>query len=594
MKFSMRQDSKHKRVGNQGAKQILGAFDTYQTRFNGITQRARARFETRDWNGMQADVAERLDLYTQVVDQAEAEIRHLLAGSVNNRPVWSSIKAAYSGLIATRDDWDLAETFFNSITRRVFATVGVDSQIEFVDTHFAAPPTRPRRPLYRSYSGAATNSTLIETILLDYQFQVAYQDIQRDAQLVASEVESHLQSIGILLSVERTEMISSAFYRGKGAYLMGRLVGSGHCVPFVLALLNTSQGVVVDAVLLKENEVSILFSFARSYFHIQVERPYDLIGFLKSIMPRKRTAELYISIGYHKHGKTELYRDLLHHLTYSDDKFEVAIGEQGMVMVVFTMPTYNVVLKVIKDHFDYPKSTTREAVMAKYHLVFKRDRAGRLIDAQEFEHLKFKLNRFSDELLNQLRSAAQTVTIEDGHVVMKHVYIERRVIPLNVYLHHADEATARAALIDYGNAIKDLAFSNIFPGDMLLKNFGVTRHGRVVFYDYDELCLLTSCNFKRMPQAKTYEEEMSAEPWFPVGENDLFPEEFKHFLGLQGAWRDVFLEHHGDLFEVNFWQQAQTRLRAGEVIHIFPYARDKRLKYRAKETYKKKVLPKSV
>jgi isocitrate dehydrogenase kinase/phosphatase len=371
-------------------------------------------------------------------------------------------------------------------------------------------------------------------------------------------------------------MLPWVFCRGKGAYLIGRAVGGEGLIPVVLALLNTSRGIVLDAVLVDEGEVSILFSFARSYFHVEGEPAANLVHFLKTLMPRKPVAELYISIGHNKHGKTEIYRDLLRYLAESDDRFELARGEPGMVMVVFTLPAYHLVFKVIKDHFALPKSTTHQAVRAKYDLVFKHDRAGRLLDAQEFEHLKFKGDRFSAELLDQLRLASQNVRREGDHVVLRHLYVERRVIPLNIYLEEASGPAAEAAVLDYGNTIKDLAHTNIFPGDLLLKNFGVTRHGRVVFYDYDELSLLTTCNFRAMPTARTDEEELSPEPWFAVGEQDIFPEEFVYFLGLRGDLRDAFLSRHADLFTVGFWQKLQVRIRNGEIFHIFPYARRRR------------------
>jgi isocitrate dehydrogenase kinase/phosphatase len=574
----MKQGLTDSRLANLGANTIHQAFAAYQKQFDTLTRQARWRFENQDWLGMQADAAERLDLYKNAVDRILLDIHKLLGERRSDKLIWAGIKAVYSGLIASRDDWGLAETFFNSVTRRIFATVGVDPQIEFVDTDFETPPTPAKRPVYRTYERAASTVTLVEAILKDYRFGVVYQDLPRDAKLAAAEVEIHLRDIGALRVVERAEMIEAVFYRGQGAYLVGRVFSGTHLIPFVLALLNTPAGIVVDAVLLNENEVSILFSFTRSYFHVEVERPYDLVRFLKTIMPRKRVPDLYISIGYNKQGKTELYRDLLHHLASSIDRFEIAPGARGMVMLVFAMPAYDMVFKVIKDEFPPPKETTRAAVMAKYHLVFKHDRAGRLVDAQEFEHLKFERWRFSEALLHELQnSAAETVVVDEKHVVIKHLYVERQVMPLNIYLRETDEAVAVAAVMDYGHAIKDLAASGIFPGDLLLKNFGVTRHGRVVFYDYDELCLLPECNFRVMPPSQSYEEEISAEPWFAVRDNDIFPEEFERFLGLQGKLREIFLAHHADLFDPQFWQQHQARLRAGEVMHIFPYAQSQRL-----------------
>lgn len=575
----MTQNLSDSRTANVGANAICNSFDYYQTQFKAITSRARGRFENCDWHGMQADAAERLELYRQATDQIVDGINDLLGDRVTDEVIWMSMKAVYSGLIAERDDWELAETFFNSTTRRIFATVGVNPQIEFVDTDFDTPPTPSREPVYRSYARATSTADLIGNILSDYRLRTPYQDIERDLLLAAHEAEKGLRAMGIEGCIERAEMVKSIFYRGQGAYLVGRLYSGERLVPFVLALLNKNDGVSVDAVLLSEDEVSILFSFTRSYFHVEVERPYDLVQFLKSIMRLKRIAELYISIGYNKHGKTELYRHLLHHLDRSSDRFQIAAGERGMVMVVFTLPSYDLVFKIIKDQFGEPKRTSRRQVMQKYQLVFKHDRAGRLVDAQEFEHLKFERERFSEELLEELRhSAGSSVTIGDENVIINHLYTERRLTPLNIYVRGAEAEARYAAVVDYGNAIKDLARANIFPGDILLKNFGVTRHGRIVFYDYDELCLVTDCTFREMPRPANEEEELAQEPWFYIGDNDFFPEEFRTWLGLEKELREIFLDHHGDLFGVGFWENIQNRIRSGEIIHIYPYPQSKRLR----------------
>ena len=560
------------------AKAIRHAFDLYQAQFDSITQRAKARFQRRDWPGIQADAGERLDLYKKVVDETVVEINRVLGGRVNDPEVWMRAKVLYAELVVKLHLWELAETFFNSITRRVFATVGVNPQIEFVDTCSRTQPIQISQPVYRSYTNPQTTSALIETILGDYDFAVAYEDLKRDVKLVVAKIEDHLNKAQSSSTIQKADMLKSVLFRGKGAYLIGRFFTPSHNFPLVLALHNTPAGMLVDAVLLDEDEVSILFSFTRSYFHVNVKRPSELVAFLKSIMPRKRVAELYISIGYNKHGKSELYCDLLRHLESSKEKFEIAEGERGMVMEVFTMPDYDLVFKVIKDRFPPSKNTTREEVMAKYYLVFKHDRAGRLVDAQEFEHLKFDRSRFSENLLEQLqRVAPAKVEVDDEHLVITHAYVERRVTPLNIYLDEVDAITAQAAVIDYGQAIKDLAATNIFPGDMLLKNFGVTRHGRVVFYDYDELSFLSECIFRVMPTSTSYEEELSAEPWFSVGENDIFPEEFRYFLGLKQELKDLFLQKHADLLGVDFWQQIQVRIKAGNVIDIFPYEERRRL-----------------
>jgi isocitrate dehydrogenase kinase/phosphatase len=218
--------------------------------------------------------------------------------------------------------------------------------------------------------------------------------------------------------------------------------------------------------------------------------------------------------------------------------------------------------------------------MEKYDYVFKHDRAGRLLDVQIFENLKSEDCCFTPDLIAAIRTdASKTATVQDGFVVLHHTYVERRVTPLDLYLKTAHHDAAESIVIDYGNAIKDLARINVFPGDMLLKNFGVTRLGRVVFYDYDEICPLLDCHFRKLPEARHYEDELSEEPWFSVGENDVFPEEFSAFLGLPPELRKVFLEHHGDLLDPEFWRRTQDQLRKGTWAHIRPYGKAKQLRH---------------
>jgi isocitrate dehydrogenase kinase/phosphatase len=420
---------------------------------------------------------------------------------------------------------------------------------------------------------------VIGRISADYELPIDDDHVEGEAIITAEEIERRLEVLGTSIKIERIEIAKPVFYRGEYAYLVGRIVRGEHLVPLILSIRHSDGQVVIDAVLMEENDVSLLFSFARSYFHVEVQRPYELVRFIKSIIPNKPTAEIYISIGCNKHGKTELYRHALRHLASSTDKYELAKGQRGMVMMVFTMPSYPVVFKIIKDHFDYPKNTTRQAVIDRYRLVFKHDRAGRLIDAQEYQYLELDRHRFDDELIAELLEvAAESVSVGDDRVVIKHCYAERRVTPLDIFLREADEEEAQAAVIDYGQAIKDLAITNIFPGDLLLKNFGVTRQHRVIFYDYDEICLLTDCNVRKLPQSDDYDDEMAAEPWFSVDENDMFPEEFRHFLGLAPPLREVFLEYHADLLTVDYWVGVQQQLKADKIIHVAPYGDDKRVR----------------
>lgn len=560
------------------------AHQEYEERFHQITRRARARFLAREWPESYSDASERLHLYSTALDGLTARIKELLGDRLADHPLWSAIKAVYSSLIVESAEWEIAESFFNSLTRRVFATRGVDQTIEFVDTDFDAPPTGPEETLHLRLSGAALPDLLFTALTEPSAGGFAEEcwENLRAACEVAAERITAAGSAEKTITAPGLEMIGSAFYRGRGAYLVGRLLAGaeeGHSLPLALSLRHESErGITLDAVLLGEVDLSILFSYTRAYFRVEGARPYDLVHSLRRLMPRKRWVDLYNSIGYPRHGKTELYRDFVAHLRKSDDCFIAAEGTRGMVMLVFTLPSYDLVFKLIRDTFDFPKDSTRAEVMGRYRLVFEHDRAGRLVEAHEFEHLRIARDRFERSLLDDLlRHAAEIVRIDGDDVVITHAYVERRIRPLNLFFLEAGVEEVQAAARDYGQAMKDLAVSNIFPGDLLTKNFGVTRSGRVVFYDYDELCFVTDCNFRDLPQATTHEQEMAAEPWYSVRPNDIFPEEFPSFLSLPAAGREALLAEHADLFQAEFWRGVQKRLRGGEVPEVFPYARERKL-----------------
>ena len=570
------------------AQAVQDAFADYENKFQEITRRAREVFLARDWQGSFDDAAARLRLYADVLNGLVERTKALLGDRLDDRSVWAAIKAVYSSSIVNSAGWEIAESFFNSLTRRVFATEGVDQTIEFVDTDFDAS-SGSESAVLRTYRGRSLTKLIIEGLTSSpvSAFEAKYWD---DLAATAAEAAVRLEAAFVERaggSIATTddwdlELIDNAFYRGRGAYYVGCLRRSGNhgcSLPAALCLRHpTERGINLDAVLYGDSDLSVLFSYTRAYFRVNVSRPHELVDYLRKLMPHKRRVDLYNAIGFNRHGKTEFYRDFVHHLRSSTDKFTIAQGIPGMVMLVFTLPSYDVVFKLIKDRFDLPKDTTRDEVMRRYRLVFEHDRAGRLVEAHEFEHLRIARDRFEDALLEELkRDAGSTVRIEGDDVVIGHAYVERRIHPLNIFFAEADDAAAAANARDYGQSIKDMAASNIFPGDLLTKNFGVTRGGRVVFYDYDELCFVTDCNFRDLPSSTTYEEEISAEPWFSVRENDIFPEEFPRFLAMpEAAWSEL-RKHHGDLFRADYWRDVQARLRAGEVPEIFPYPPERRL-----------------
>jgi isocitrate dehydrogenase kinase/phosphatase len=554
------------------ARYIASAFSDYNAEFRAISRRAPLRFEGRDWQGSQRDGVERIELYDRFVNTAVTQLQQQLAERALDSATWREVKSSFSALIENLPDSEFTKTFFSSITRRLHGTVGVNSELEYIALDLDPLARITSHVVTNTYTNRGSLSHLFEEALTDFRFRTPYRDFDRSVAQVSQEVTAYCNSVGERRAVQTVDIIRPVFFQLTRAYLVGRVVGRGWQLPLVIALKNTESGVLVDAVMLAEDEVSVVFSFTRSYFHVDLERVGEAVLFLKSILPRKSVSELFTLLGRAKQGKTERYRELFRHLQQAADRFVHAPGERGLVMVCFTLPSFDVVFKVIRDRFPPSKNILREEVRAKYELVFKHDRAGRLVDAQEFRRLRFPRDRFAPELLEELAAETAVTVHADGEdLIFDHLYIERRMTPLNLYLRTGSRAESERAVLDYGQAIRDLAYSNIFAGDLLLKNFGVTRHGRVIFYDYDELCQVTDCHFRDLPQATSDEDEMRAESWFYVADNDVFPETFLSFLAFDETQRDAFLRAHGEVLTADFWRQVQERLKEGEVLEVLPY-----------------------
>jgi len=554
------------------AQILVDLFADYNAEFREVTQRARQRFEQRDWRGSQRDAVERIELYSRYVDSGVELMRRRLGDDVHERSIWSSIKRRYAELIDPLPDAEFKKTYFCSITRKTFGTAGVDPAVEFFALDLDPLGSVTTHVETKDYVNRGSLELLVEELLADFRFRAPYRDFELSVKRVSDELKASLETTGERRTVEKLEVIKEVFYQMTRAYLVGRIVGRGWTLPFVVALRNHDSGVVVDAIMLDESTVSVLFSFTRSYFHVDLAHVGEVVKFLKSILPRKPVSELFTVLGRAKQGKTERYRELFRHLQHSDDQFMLAPGEKGLVMVCFTLPSFDVVFKLIRDEFPVQKNILREDVLQKYDLVFKHDRAGRLVDAQEFKLVKFPKARFAPDLLEELLTeTSQTVRDEGDELVIDHMYIERRMTPLNLYVRTATREQAEKAVLDYGQAIRDLAVTNIFPGDLLLKNFGVTRHGRVIFYDYDELCLVTDCRFREIPESRYEEDEMLAETWYYVADNDVFPETFINFLGFDPHLKEVFLSAHREILTADWWRGIQERLREGDLLEVLPY-----------------------
>jgi isocitrate dehydrogenase kinase/phosphatase len=570
------------------AQALIEGFNRHYRLFRGTSAAAKARFELGDWHGQQRAQRERIEFYDARVNEAVATLRSRFNVEALSMDTWQQAKLHYIGLLTNHHQPELAETFFNSVTSKLLHRSYFHNDFIFVrpavSTEYIENDEPASMPTYRAYY--PTRDDLHATwqrIISNFQLQAEFVDLAADAERIVQAMLAELGGFRPRANFQ-IQVLSSLFYRNKGAYLVGKIINGFTETPLALPILRGNDGRLrVDAALFGEDDLLMIFSYARAYFMVDMEVPSAYVQFLRSLMPRKPRHELYNALGLQKHGKNLFYRDFLQHLRHSSDRFRIAPGIKGMVMLVFDLPSFPYVFKVIKDFYPPQKDTTREQIKDKYLLVKQHDRVGRMADTLEFSNVAFPLARFEQELVEEIKKFCPSIleiSDRDGdgqvELILKHVYIERRMIPLNIYLQEATPEQMDHAVLEYGNAIKDLVAANIFPGDMLWKNFGVTRHGKVVFYDYDEIEYLTDCNFRRVPPARNEEDEMSGEVWYAVNKGDVFPETFGPFLLGNPKVRDIFMAHHADLLDAEFWQGHKERILAGHVHDVFPYEPAKR------------------
>ena len=563
-------------VAERIADTLLEGFDRHYRRFRTTSAGAKAAFEAADWSAVQRLVKERIRFYDERVREYVRRLEDVASAAEDED--WERAKRLYIGLLVDHTRPELAETFFNSVTTRVLRRTYVHDDLIFSRGAISTEHIPSDPPTYRSYyPGERGLHACFAQILGDFGWSRPFADLERDVDWVLRALHEHRGELRPAPNFQ-VQVLGSALYRNKGAYVVGKIVNGNDETAFVLPVLHDgTNGLVVDTMLLEQQSIEILFSLSRAYFLVDMDVPSGYVDFLQTIMPTRARNELYTALGLAGQGKTLFVRDLRHHLHHSEDLFVEAPGKRGLVMHVFNLPSYPYVFKVIRDRFGSPKNTDRETVMRKFALVREVDRVGRMAHTMEFANLALPLARFAPELLCQLEELAPSAIEVDGdNLIVRHCYAERRQTPLNLYLAAATPAQLEHAVREYGNAIRELAIANVFPGDLIWRNFGLTRYGRVLFYDYDEVEYLTDCVFRSIPSAPTPEAEFAGEIWHAVGAQDVFPEEFGPFLLGNERVREAFLRHNADLLETEFWQASQRRVAAGEIVDFFPYAEDVR------------------
>ncbi|QOL25444.1 bifunctional isocitrate dehydrogenase kinase/phosphatase [Thalassotalea sp. LPB0316] len=556
------------------AKTILNGFERHIFLFTEITRSAKQRFEQCQWQEVHQAAKQRTDFYDKRVTETLVTLKQDFAIDTLDCELWQGVKQCYVQLLETHAQPDLAESFYNSIFCHLFERKYYLNDYIFVKSTANKNKLVAQAQLYTRYHPAEKGlKQTICDILAKPGFDIDYEDLTRDVDILVERFYQQSEKTRFTPEEMSFDILNFVFYRNKGAYIIGKVNSPAGETPFIVALVNNEKGgIVLDAMLSESEEMAVVFGFARAYFFVDCLYPCALVEFLQKLIPHKTKAELYSAIGFHKQGKTQFYRDFLDHLANSNDELILAPGIKGMVMSVFTLPSYPYVFKIIKDEFSPSKNVTKAEVKEKYRLVKLHDRVGRMADTMEYSEVAFPKSRFSQALLDELLKVAPSlVRFEDDLVIIAHMYIERRMTPLNLYLADATLEQQEDALFGYGQAIKQLIAADIFPGDMLLKNFGVTRHGRVIFYDYDEITYMDEVNFRTKPEPKTEEQIYASEPWYTVNPGDVFPEELAVFALANPTYRELFKKHHEDLLSAQYWQAAQQDVAKGLIADVFPY-----------------------
>ena len=561
---------------------LIQGFNKHYKLFRATSKNAKTRFEQADWLGVHKAVRERIRFYDDRVDECVERLHDEFDSQSLDDATWQQVKLLYIGLLLNHKQPELAESFFNSVTTKILHRDYFRNDFIFVRPTLSTENIEAEfEPTYRSYYAVTGGLRgAIRKIVDDFKWQRPFADLERDVNYVYRAVRQHLKGMPAREVNFQIQVLGSAFYRNKAAYIIGKAINGSAEYAFAIPVLHDENGqLYLDTILLDAWRIGLLFSLSRAYFMVDMEVPSGFVQFLRSILPNKPRSELYIMLGLGKQGKTMFFRDFIYHLHHSEDKFIMAPGIRGLVMLVFTLPSYPYVFKIIKDVFGASKNMDRATVKRKFMMVKQVDRVGRMADTLEFSNAAFPLKRFDPEVMEELRTLAPSCFEIDGEtLIIKHIYIERRMEPLNIHLDRMERTNniegVEHAIKEYGSAIRELAQANIFPGDMLWKNFGVTRYGRVVFYDYDEIEYMTDCNFRKIPLAPDFETEMSGEVWYPVAKNDVFPEEFSTFLLASPVLRKTFHKYHRDLLSAKFWQDAQLKIREGHVEDFFPYPQE--------------------
>lgn len=571
---------------------ILRAHRGYLAEFDAITAQARETFESRDWGRGARNADHRAGIYRTALDRTWRDVQRQFGDRALDREFWLAAREIYLERVFRDYDSDLALSFFYSTMRIAFGAK--DVPVEYDDDGLAARShVWNPRPVWDVYSASERElPQSIRTLLARQGFRTPLAGIENAAEVAAERLLRAWQreiDDGKARDPHprQLQMLKPVFFRDQEAYLAGKLRASHGELPVVFALRNDDRGITLDAVLTgKEDMRNILFISTRSTFHVRTDEYREVLAFLDTLAPERGHPAMCAVLGFTHPARVALNQALRRHLRETGERFAQVPGRTGMAMVVFAPPGFPYVFKVIRDHSPKPGWTGRGRVMDLYRWVHEMNRGRLMLDAWMYRNLHFPRRLFEDNIARELlRSAPHSVLLDGDTLVLRHVYAQRRVRPLNTFFDEVRDGALRVRAVDaLGTFIKDLAAMGFFMGDCygLPFNTGLTHGFNVALFDFDDLGPLERYRFRETPPPPGEQDELlwNSEvdgAWFSMAENDVLVDEWERFLGVPPELREYFRQRHGSLFTTEYWRDVQRRVAGGELHYVLPYPAERRL-----------------
>jgi len=529
------------------AKIIHQQFLDYYGEFSEIADRAPAMFTAGDLDGRLKDDLLRVQLYRTAIDRSATSVQRLLGKHAYDLKKWNCVRKEFKKEYAD----ELATTYFTSVMRKVFAEKSVS--IEFRNDGIKHTQVNPDRIVHHHpLKTPADLGRAIHAVLGASDFSASLsENISQNTGVIVDIVNEQLEEADGLLAMEA---LRPTFFRGKGAYLVGQFRTRSELIPVIFCIVHSPEGVNVDAVLVGYHATrSFLFSSTRSAFTVSTKHYRELYSFLQRLFPNENPANILDLIGFTHPAKLSLLRQL-REILHTGEKYHY-VGT-GPVDLVFGLAGFPLVFKVLRRDL-----ADRDNVIGNFVRVHTIDRLGQVLDSLDYKDLKFRRDHFSAELLEVLADEQpEDVRMTSRHVILKQIYVSRRIKPVSEYIRTASKKNVEQVLRDVGWNIKHLAAMGFVPRSLGLEHFGFTTWDRVVYLNNASLLDIQLFNFRDRPDTM-----LGAERY------NINPADFEKELNIPQQHRDMFRAVHGDLYLPDFWEDRKISIHNGRYPDVFPY-----------------------